>query len=103
MCPVKARRSTPSRSTSIGTTPALQFNMPKLLWDPLDRAAALGQLGMTDRAEAALQELLTVLPDFASGPRRYLECFIFQDELVDAVMDGLLKAGLKRNQPASTL
>ena len=67
--------------------------MPNLLWDPLERAAAFAQLGKLDLARTALDELLTVQPDFALNPRRYLECFIFQDQLVDAVLEGLNKAG----------
>jgi adenylate cyclase len=73
---------------------SLRFNMPMLFWDPLERAAALGQLGRTTESEKAIGELLALRPDFTDHPRRYLECFILQDELVEHVADGLKKAGL---------
>jgi adenylate cyclase len=73
---------------------SLKFNMPKLFWDPLERAAALGQLGRISEAELAIGELLKLRPDFADHPRRYLECYILQDELVEHVLDGLRKGGL---------
>jgi adenylate cyclase len=71
-----------------------KLNMPMLFWDPLERAAALGQLGRVTEAREAIDEILALRPDFADHPRRYLECLIFQDELVEHVADGLRKGGL---------
>jgi hypothetical protein len=71
-----------------------KFNMPMLFWDPLERAAVLGQLGRVTEAQEAIDEISALRPDFADHPRRYLECFIFQDELVEHVIDGLRKGGL---------
>ncbi len=71
-----------------------KFNMPMLFWDPLERAAALGELGRVTEAQEVIDEILALRPDFADHPRRYLECFIFQDELVEHVIDGLTKGGL---------
>jgi adenylate cyclase len=78
---------------------SLKFNMPAVLWDPLERAAALGQLGRTTESRKAIGELLALRPDFADHPRRYLECFILQDQLVEHVIDGLRKGGLSLNRP----
>jgi tetratricopeptide (TPR) repeat protein len=72
---------------------SLKFNMPMHFWDPLERAAALGQLGRTSEAQQAIGQMLRLRPDFADHPRRYLECYILQDELVDQVIDGLRKGG----------
>ncbi len=76
---------------------SLKFNMPMLFWDPLERAAALGQLGRISEAQQAIGEMLKLRPDFADHPRRFLECYILQDELVEHVFDGLRKGGLYRS------
>jgi adenylate cyclase len=73
---------------------AEQFDAPGFFWDPLDKAAALGQLGEIDRAQEQVRQLVELNPDFVHKPRRYLSCFIFTDELVSHVLDGLLEAGL---------
>lgn len=70
---------------------ARQFNMPGLLWDPVDRAAALGQLGNLEDGKKVVQELLVICPDFFKRPRKYLECYIMFDDLVDDVLQGLAK------------
>jgi adenylate cyclase len=71
-----------------------KFDMPSIFWDPLDRAAVLGQLGRSAEAKAAIDEMLRLQPKVADDPARFLRCFIFQDELVDHVLEGLRKAGL---------
>jgi hypothetical protein len=72
---------------------SLEFSMPELLWDPIDRAAVLGQLGHSSDAKKAVDQILRIQPKFADDPRRFLNCFIFTDGLVDHVLDGLTKAG----------
>lgn len=69
--------------------------MPEFLWDPIDRAAVLGQLGRSAEAEKAVDEILMLQPKFENDPRRFLSCFIFTDDLVDQVLDGLKKAGFR--------
>ena len=69
--------------------------MPDLFWDPIDRAAALGQLGRASEAKKAVGQILNIQPKFADDPRRFLSCFIFTDDLVDHVLEGLDKAGLR--------
>lgn len=73
---------------------SLKFRQPELFWDPIDRAAVLGQLGHVSEAGKALAEIASLQPKFADDPRRFLSCFIFQDELVEHVLEGLVKAGL---------
>jgi adenylate cyclase len=73
---------------------AVKMNVPMLVWDPLERAAALSQLGRTNKARKAIDEIISLYPDFINDPRRYLNCYIMQDELVDHVIEGLIRAGL---------
>ncbi|MGA7879138.1 MAG: hypothetical protein WCA08_25990, partial [Desulfoferrobacter sp.] len=73
---------------------AHMMNLPTVMLDPLQRAAALGQLGRTKRGRRAIAELLKLRPDFAADPRRYLNWLIPLDELVDHVLEGVEKAGL---------
>ncbi len=72
---------------------AKQFRMPGLLWDPLDRAAALIQLGRLEESRKTTQELMVLCPDFFENPRRYLNCYLMRDDLVDHVLNGLAMAG----------
>ncbi len=57
------------------------------------RAAALGQLGRQEEARKALQDLLTLRPDFAAARQEYGKWF--DSEFVERILDGLRKAGLK--------
>jgi TolB-like protein/tetratricopeptide (TPR) repeat protein len=71
-----------------------RFHIP-VLWDPLMRAAAAGQLGFYDVAKTALQELMEIRPDFPSRARDLMRRVVYLEEHVDLLLDGLLKAGLK--------
>jgi adenylate cyclase len=73
---------------------AQQLNMPFLFWDPLLRAAALGQMGKKAEAGKATAELLQLRPDFAASARRLIGYYVKTASLVDALLDGLRKAGL---------
>ncbi|RME97060.1 MAG: hypothetical protein D6768_20580, partial [Chloroflexi bacterium] len=73
---------------------AHKFNRPDLFWDPLIRAATLGQLGRTKEAGAAIRELLALKPDFLSTGRTLMYRALFSDENVDMLLAGLYKAGL---------
>ncbi len=73
---------------------AEEIGMPQLLWDPLDRAAALGMLGEVDRAGAAIDELLALRPDFEARGHLYVSFFTPQQDVADALFSGLQKAGL---------
>lgn len=68
---------------------ALQFGMPGLLWDPLDRAVALGRLGDLTGGANAIQELVTLCPTFFKEPKRYLSCYIMFDDLLEEVLKGI--------------
>ncbi len=80
---------------------AERFNSPGFFWDPLDKAAALGQLGEISLAQEQVRQIVELNPDFVRNPKRYLSCYIFTDELVNHVFDGLLKAGLSTETDGS--
>ena len=73
---------------------ALKFNFPELYLDPVIRAAALGQLGRSDEANRAVNQLLELDPDFASRGRSMINRYVKVDSLVDKIIEGLCKAGL---------
>ena len=73
---------------------ALKFNYPELYWDPLMRAAALGQLGKQNEARKAVRQLLKLEPDFASRGRSLIGRYVKVDDLVDSIVAGLRKGGL---------
>lgn len=73
---------------------ALLFNYPDLFWDPLMRAAALGQLRRTGEAQTAMRQLLDLVPDFAEVGTELIGGYVKVDELTGKLMDGLQKAGL---------
>jgi adenylate cyclase len=73
---------------------ALKFNYPDFFWDPLLRAAALGQIGGAREARIAVAELLKLVPDFAARARQMIGYYVKVNDLVDMVLEGLRKAGL---------
>jgi adenylate cyclase len=75
-------------------TEALKFNCPDLFWDPVMRAAALGQMGRELEARTAVGELLKLAPDFAAQGRRLISHYVKVAHLVDAIIEGMRKAGL---------
>ncbi len=72
-----------------------RFRPSPLFWQPMLRAAVLGQLGEVSRAQSQLTGLLQSRPRFAELGRRWLSCFIMEDSLIDAILEGLDKAGLE--------
>jgi serine/threonine protein kinase/tetratricopeptide (TPR) repeat protein len=73
---------------------AFKVNMPRFWRTNLALAAAYGQLGERETAEKALKDLLALRPEFATGARDALAKW-WEPELVEHLMDGLQKAGLK--------
>jgi tetratricopeptide (TPR) repeat protein len=72
-----------------------RVNMPGFFWPPLIIASVCGELGRTSEATTALNELLTIDPDFAAHARQYIEPWLYATGFIDQIMDGLRKAGLK--------
>ncbi len=74
---------------------AKQVNMPGMSGQHLAVAAACGHLGRRAEGEAAVADLLAHDPDIASTLRQNLEIWHFASGLVEPLMEGLGKAGLK--------
>jgi TolB-like protein/Tfp pilus assembly protein PilF len=73
---------------------AARVNMPGYYQTHALIAAALGQLGRHDDARKALQDLLALRPDFAATARQEYAKW-YSSELIEQLIDGLRKAGLK--------
>jgi adenylate cyclase len=73
---------------------AQRFNTPDFFWDPLVRAAVLGQLDLRAEAEKAVSELLALIPDFYLRGRSLIRRLAYLDEHVEILWDGLCKAGM---------
>ena len=63
-------------------------------WDPLARAASLGQLGRKAEARAAVRELLELKPDFARRGRLLVRRYVKDPGLHRRIVEGLEGAGL---------
>jgi TolB-like protein/Tfp pilus assembly protein PilF len=74
---------------------ALKINMPGDYYVPAVIAAAYGQLGQPNAARPALQQLLTMKPDFAAAARADVEKWFGPGDVVEQFLDGLRKAGLE--------
>ena len=73
---------------------ARRFNTPDFFWDPLIRAAVLGQLDRRSEAEKSVDELLALMPDFNLRGQSLIRRLAYLDEHVEILWDGLCKAGL---------
>ena len=71
------------------------LGVPELFWDPLTKAATLGQLGRMDEAREFLNRLLALRPDFPERAADYVGIFVTSNSLRDQLLDGLKAAGLK--------
>jgi len=76
-------------------TESMQFETSAMAWSPLLRAAVLAQLGRTEAAREALAATIDAAPVIATDSETYLSRFIVHDDLVDQLLDGLGKAGLR--------
>jgi adenylate cyclase len=65
------------------------FEMPGLLWSPLNRAITLAFLGDVEGARRAYADACEIQPEIAVNPRRYIGWFILDDKLVDEIMNKL--------------
>jgi TolB-like protein len=73
---------------------ALKINLPGYFYAHLTRAAAYGQLGLHEPAQRALNEMLALRADMATAAREELAKW-WEPDLVEHIIDGLRKAGLK--------
>ena len=70
------------------------LGIPELFWDPLIKAATLGQLGRMDEAREFLNRLLALRPDFSKRAADYVGIFVTSDTLRDRLLEGMEMAGL---------
>ncbi|UCF92243.1 MAG: hypothetical protein JSW39_28920 [Desulfobacterales bacterium] len=73
---------------------ALRINIPEFFWDPLLQAAVYGKLGQKADAQTSLQELLRLRPLFTTRWRQLMQAYVFSEENVAILMEGLRDAGL---------
>ena len=73
---------------------AIAFGMPGFFWGPLERAAALGQLGLEKAARSEIKRVCDLNPRFSEDPTRFLSCYFPREHVMQHVLEGLEKAGL---------
>lgn len=75
---------------------AMDFGMPGFFWGPLERTAALGQLGLEKAARTELKRMCGLNPQFGDNPARFLSSYIPRRHVMEHVLEGLEKAGLSK-------
>ncbi len=73
---------------------ARKLDLPDFFRTPLMYAAIYAQMERIAEARAQLAEALRQNPDLATRPRHYLGNYIFPEQVIEQVMEGLIKAGL---------
>ena len=63
-------------------------------WDPLGRAATLGQLGRNKESRRAVKELLALKPDFPARGRILIRHYVKFPEIMERIVAGLAEGGL---------
>jgi len=74
---------------------ANQYNIPSLFWGPMLRAAVNGQLNNFEEASKQVKGLLELKPDFERKAKILISRYIKEESLINHVIEGLLKAGMK--------
>lgn len=72
-----------------------KIDMPSFLWSHLLKTAILGQMGHEQEARMAAQKLVALSSDFESKASEFIAVWQLQEPLHRAIIDGLVKAGLK--------
>jgi tetratricopeptide (TPR) repeat protein len=71
-----------------------KYDVPALFWPPMLRIAVLGQLERQDQARQYVEQLYRLKPDFSEKARYLISRYVKEADLVDHVIDGLMKAGI---------
>ena len=74
---------------------AQRFNTPDFFWDPIIRAAVLGQLDRRKEASKAINDLVALVPDFDRRGPSLIRRMVYMEEHVEMLVAGLRKAGMK--------
>jgi hypothetical protein len=80
---------------------ATRVNMPGLFWQPLVVACICGMLGRRTEAAAAVKELRKLDENIEVNARHFIECWHYSSGLMDRIVEGLSKAGLKDSSDSS--
>ena len=75
---------------------AQRYNVSNLFWDPLLRAAVLGQLNRQTEAASELKALLSLCHDFKDRGKELIRRHVLRDEYIEMLLEGLYKAGLEK-------
>ena len=74
---------------------AMKYDVPAIFWGPMLRAATLGQLERKSDAEKQISDLKILKPNFESKAKYLISRYVKEEELVEKIIEGLQKAGLK--------
>lgn len=74
---------------------ANKYILPTVFWAPMLRIAVLGQLGKTKEIQKNIDHLKKLKPEFEDKAVYLLGLFIKEESLVNHVLEGLRKAGMK--------
>ena len=72
----------------------MQFRSPHLFWEPLIKAATLGNLGRLEEGKQCVEDLLALKPDFPSRGRILISRFLKFEHIAEHTVNGLKKCGL---------
>jgi len=74
---------------------AEKYDILGVFWGPMLRVCCLGKLGEKTKAKGQIEDLLFLKPDFEKKASYLISRYVKEEKLVDEVIDGLKKAGLK--------
>ena len=74
---------------------AVKYDTPGLVWGPMLRAACLGQINRINEAKQNMDDLQKLKPDFEEKALELISRYVKENSLVQHVLEGLQKAGLK--------
>lgn len=72
-----------------------KISRPDVFWDPLLKAATLGLVNEKEKAEQHLRLLNTLINDANNHVENIMNGFLLSTDLIDEIMTGLRKAGMK--------
>lgn len=71
-----------------------KLGLPDFLWTPLVYAAIYARLGRADKAREAVASLPELNPDFVNQPRSYIAAYVFSEDVIEQIVEGLRDAGM---------
>jgi hypothetical protein len=80
---------------------AEKMNAEETFWDPLLKCVALSYLDKNQAARKYLSKLLELEPALPSRIKGLLSNFVLSDELIEVIISGLEKSGMRVTNPSS--